>query len=252
MTDKANPNIIAKANPAKISPLPSKLSPSLSPKERLLSYILKLIVISAAVIGTILSAIAGRRYFMGGSKVFMYFTIQSNLAIALICAVESIILAKKKPISPVWSVIKFVGTVSITLTGIVFVFVLAPTMGTSAWNIQNILTHVVVPLIAVIDFFVLAPSTQIEYKNIFYVIIPPLLYAVYAGIAYIKGWEFSDGINYPYFFLNWGSPAGAFGFSKELPFMGTVWWIISLFLFLILIGFLYLKIARLIKKARTK
>ena len=168
-------------------------------------------------------------------KSFRYFTIQSNLAIALICAVESIILAQKKPISPVWSVIKFVGTVSITLTGIVFVFVLAPTMGASAWNTQNILTHVVVPLLAVIDFFVLAPSTQIEYKNIFYVILPPLLYAVSA-----------------YFFLNWGSPAGAFGFSKELPFMGTVWWILSLFLFLILIGFLYLRIARLIKKARTK
>lgn len=244
MTDKANPD--------KIPPLSQNLSPSLSPKDRLLSYILKFIVISAAVIGTILSAIAGKRYFMGGSTVFMYFTIQSNLAIALICAIESIILAQKKPISPVWSVIKFVGTVSITLTGIVFIFVLAPTMGASAWNTQNILTHVVVPLLAVIDFFVLAPSTQIEYKNIFYVIIPPLLYAVYAGIGYIKGWEFSDGINYPYFFLNWGSPAGAFGFSKELPFMGTVWWILSLFLFLILIGFLYLKIARLIKKARTK
>ncbi len=80
MTDKLNTN--------EISPL--------SPKDRLISYILKFIVISAAVLGTILSAYAGRRYFMGGSKVFMYFTIQSNLAIALICAIEFIILLQKK------------------------------------------------------------------------------------------------------------------------------------------------------------
>ena len=225
---------------------------AISQKRRLISYVLKFIVISAAVIGTILSAYAGRRFFMGGSRVFMYFTIQSNIAIAIISAIGFVMLVQNKPISPVWHVIKFVGTVSITLTGVVFGFVLAPTMGASAWNIQNILTHVVVPLIAVIDFFVIASTTQIKYKNIVYVIIPPLLYAIYAGIGYIKGWQFSDEINYPYFFLNWGSSAGAFGFSKELPFMGTVWWIISLFLFLILVGFCYLKITRLINKAGTK
>ena len=42
--------------------------------------------------------------------------------------------------------VKFVGTVSITLTGVVFGFVLAPTLGANAWNIQNTLTHLVVPL----------------------------------------------------------------------------------------------------------
>jgi len=30
--------------------------------------------------------------------------------------------------------VKFVGTVAITLTGLVFCFVLAPTMGKCAWN----------------------------------------------------------------------------------------------------------------------
>jgi hypothetical protein len=128
---------------------------------------------------------------------------------------------------------------------VVFGLVLAPTLGAAAWNLQNTLTHLVVPLVAVFDFFVIAPGARISRKNVIYVIIPPVIYAIYAGIGYVRGWEFADGINYPYFFLNWGSPAGAFGFTGDLPFMGSAWWIIALLLFLIIVGNCYLTIADL-------
>lgn len=82
----------------------------------------------------------------------------------------------------------------------------------------------------------------------FWVVVPPLLYAVYAGIGYIAGWEFMEGIHYPYFFLNWGSPAGAFGFTDGLPYMGTAWWILLLLLFLIGVGRLYLALLGIIKR----
>ena len=82
-------------------------------------------------------------------------------------------------------------------------------------------------------------------------IIPPLLYAVYAGIGYVQGWQFGPGVNYPYFFLNWGSPAGAFGFSDKLPFMGTGWWILALLVFLILVGLLYLAIVGRIRRKKS-
>ena len=225
---------------------------TISFSRKILSYCLKTIVFLAAVIGTCLSAYAGRNSFMGGSTVFMYFTIQSNIAVAIISLAGCFLLAFNKPVSKVWHVVKFVGTVSITLTGIVFCFVLAPTLKTNAWNIQNILTHVVVPLFAIADFFVIASTTQIKYRNVFYVIIPPLLYAIYAGIGYVKGWQFAEGINYPYFFLNWGSEAGAFGFTKGLPFMGSAWWILALLLFLICVGFCYLTISNCINRKCVK
>ena len=57
---------------------------------------------------------------------------------------------------------------------------------------------------------------------------------------------------YPYFFLNWGSPAGAFGFSKELPFMGCVWWIIALLIVILAVGYVYLVIIDAMKKAMAK
>lgn len=219
-----------------------------SPSQKNISLILKLTVAVSAIAGTFLSAYAGRMSFMGGTTVFMYFTIQSNIAIAIISAIGTWKMIKGDEISRVWYVIKFVGTVSITLTGFVFCFVLAPTMGALAWNIQNILTHVVVPLTAIVDFFVISPNGEYRRSDTLYVIIPPIIYACYAGIGYVRNWQFGPGINYPYFFLNWGSPAGAFGFTNELPFMGCMWWILALLIFLIVIGLLYLAIAGVIKK----
>lgn len=222
---------------------------AINKERKIISALLKLIVFVCAVVGTFLSAYAGRNTFMGGSRVFMYFTIQSNIAIAIICGIGCIYIMKNKPAGRIWTVIKLVGTVSITLTGVVFGFVLAPTLGAGAWNIQNTLTHLVVPVAAVIDFFVISPALELKGRDSLFVLIPPILYAIYAGIGYVRGWEFLEGINYPYFFLNWGSPAGAFGFSNELPFMGTAWWILALLIFLLIIGSGYIAIAKLIKKS---
>ena len=217
---------------------------------RIISYTLKLSVIISAVLGTILSATGGRAAFMGGKVVFMYFTIQSNLALALICAVGLVLLVRRARVGRAWYIIKLVGTVSITLTGAVFCFVLAPTMKGAAWNLQNILTHVIVPVCSVADYLVIAPRLPVEIRkgDVLYVTIPPLLYAVYAGIGFARGWQFSPGYNYPYFFLNWGSPAGVFSVSDKLPFVGTGWWIIALLIVLILTGCLYQAIVRLIRR----
>lgn len=221
---------------------------NLSPLQKNLSCILKIIVIASAVIGTFLSWYAGRDSFMGGRTVFMFFTIQSNIALAAICLIGLVKMLQGKPFSNLWYIIKFVGTISITLTGAVFCFVLAPTMQQGAWNIQNILTHVVVPAAGILDFFVTGISSNIKKSNDLLVIVPPVLYAIYAGIGYVRNWQFAEGCNYPYFFLNWDSPAGAFGFTDELPYMGCAWWILTLFCALLIVGMLYLLILDGLKK----
>ena len=120
----------------------------ISQTQKIISSVLKVIVFLSAVIGTFLSWYAGKGSFMGGANVFMFFTIQSNIAVALISLIGLFFVNGKKPIPQIWYIIKFAGAISITLTGAVFCFVLAPTMGDAAWNIQNILTHVVVPVAA--------------------------------------------------------------------------------------------------------
>lgn len=221
-------------------------------KNRIISVLLKTAVIVSALIGIILSALAATKTFMGGTRMFMYFTIQSNIAVALISLIGIFLLMRNRPIGTAWQVIKFVGTVSITLTGAVFTFVLAPTLGAHAWNAQNTLTHVAVPVLSIADFFVTGVYGSIQKKNIPYVILPPLAYVIYAGIAYSAGWEFFPGVNYPYFFLNWGSPAGAFGFTNGLPFMGCVWWILALLLLILAAGYLYLLILGGLKKRMNR
>ena len=216
--------------------------PGLPAKSKLVSCILKAVVIISAAVGIFLSSGAGRRAFMGGSRVFMYYTIQSNIAIAAVCLIGAVLMMRGRPVPNRWYTVKFVGTVAITLTGVVYCTMLAPLLGDAAWRLNNVLTHVVVPLAAILDLFVTGVSGSIPRRSVFLVTIPPAAYAIYAGIGYIAGWQFSDGANYPYFFLNWGSPAGAFGFTKELPFMGCVWWILVIFLFLIVIGYIYLLI----------
>ena len=220
----------------------------LSFKRKITTIILKLIVIIAALIGIILSATSSSEAFMGGSTVFMYFTIQSNIVILLIALIGLCLILVKKCIKYVWYVIKLVGTVSISLTGLVFCFVLAPTMGSGAWQMANVLTHVVVPLSAVIDFFVVGIYTKYRRIDILYVVIPPILYLIYAGIGYVADWKFTKTTNYPYFFLNWGSKAGAFGFSSKLPYIGVVWWILLLLGLVIGLGYLYLFIINKLRK----
>ena len=213
---------------------------------KIISFSSKLVVIISAIVGTILSAIASIDAFMGGSTVFMYFTIQSNILIALVCLIGIYFLFTNKN-NNIWYLIKLISTVSITLTGLVFSFVLAPTMGAEAWGIANVLTHVIVPIMAIVDFFLVGINSNYKKTDVLFVIIPPLLYALYAGIGYALDWKFTATANYPYFFLNWGSEAGAFGFSSELPFIGVVWWILLLLGLLIGLGFLYLKIINVLK-----
>lgn len=219
----------------------------MNPFQRGASFVLKLLVIISAVIGIVLSYLGGRNSFMGGAALFMYFTIQSNIAIALIELVGLILMSIKKNYTNMWHIIKYIGTVSITLTGVVFCFVLAPTLGAGAFSLSNVLTHVVVPVAAVIDFFVTGIDSQIKFRTVLFVIIPPIVYAIYAGVGYVQKWEFSPGVNYPYFFLNWGGPLGAFGLSKEFPFMGCAWWILCLLVFLLIVGCLYLLLVKLFK-----
>ncbi len=54
--------------------------------------------------------------------------------IAVICAVGLYLIVKNKKISELHYIVKYVGTVAITFTGVVFIAVRAPASGPEAWD----------------------------------------------------------------------------------------------------------------------
>ena len=205
--------------------------------QKITSLILKSIVFLSAAIGVILQAVADY-------KLLLYFTLQSNIWIAATCAVGFALMLLNKPISKWMYSVKLIFTVSITLTGVVYCSMLAPYMGAEAYSLSNTLMHVVVPLAAVADFFVCPCNVRYRWWECFTVTIPPFYYLGFAGIGYALNWDFGfGGQNYPYFFLNWGSPAGAFGFSAESPYIGVFYYVLILLVFVVGMGALYIALA---------
>lgn len=217
-----------------------------------ISLLLKIVVIFFATSGILIAVNADKTAYMGGINMFMYFTIQSNILIALICLIGVYFLFSKNKIPIWWQVVKYVGTVAITLTGFVFCFILAPSMGKIAWNIVNLFTHVIVPISAILDFFVFGIKFDMKKKSVLYTVIPPILYLIFASICFVLNIEFAPGKNYPYFFLNWKNELGAFGFSSKLPYIGCAWWIIFLLFFVVMVGLLYLFIINMLKKIENR
>lgn len=212
------------------------------------SIILKLIVAVCSIWGICLCAFDPHA-FMGGKAVWLYFTIQSNVWMALIALwglVRPLLVRQPRP--RLYSILQLAFTVSITLTGVVFCFVLAPTFGSNAFNLPNVLTHVIVPLAAVADFLLCGREYTFRTADCLYSALPALYYLGFASVGYVLRWPFGPGIHYPYFFLNWGSPAGAWGFCDGLPFMGVMYYVLIMLVSIIFVGWLYIRCAQIHKK----
>ena len=57
---------------------------------------------------------------------------------------------------------------------------------------------------------------------------------------YVLGVDFGRGEAFPYFFMNYFSPAGIFGFSKNMPYIiGSFYWIAMLVIIIVGLAVLY-------------
>ncbi|MBQ0151041.1 MAG: Pr6Pr family membrane protein [Bacteroidales bacterium] len=180
----------------------------------------------------------------------LYFTIQSNFWIAAVCMAGGVMMLKGISPGRSWSVAKMMFTISITLTGTVFCFILAPTMEGNPFTLSSCLVHVFSPLLAVVDYLVVSRCLDLRYKDALWGAVPPLYYLGFASLGYILNWQFSPGVRYPYFFLDWGSPLGAFGFSRSFPFMGVVWYAVGLLGALVAVSLLYIAASRALRAGR--
>ena len=175
-----------------------------------------------------------------------YFTQQSNVWIGVTCIIWAVLLCAKtdrEHIKYCVNVLKFIFTVSITLTGIIFCVLLAPFADFDVWTFSSVLTHVVVPIFSIADFFIQSDQPALKKTHVFLTLAPAFLYFIFAGTLCILKVDFGRGDPYPYFFFNFYSEVGLFGFKGgDLPQLGSFYWLLFMLAFILIVGFLYYRL----------
>ena len=143
-----------------------------------------------------------------------YFTELSNLFAAGVVLAQLITRSRK-----LWPV-KFAAVLSITVTFLVYLLVLAPlTPGGFIAAYQqdhyaSLMLHVITPLLTIADFLINDGCYPWNIRHYLFSIVPPLVYFVFILILSVFGVRW-HGMSAPYAFLNYAAPAGWFGFRPE-------------------------------------
>jgi hypothetical protein len=139
-------------------------------------------------------------------RYFAYFTIQSNLLVA----VSSTVLARN-PVDdrPAWRVIRLAGVVGITVTGLVHFVLLRPLLHLDGADwVADKLLHMVVPVLAVAVWAWAGPRPRIVGREAAYALAWPVAWLCWTlVIGQVDGWV-------PYPFLDAGDDGwGAVGIA---------------------------------------
>jgi hypothetical protein len=133
-----------------------------------------------------------------------YFTIQSNLLVAVV----STVLARDPAMDrPAWRVARIAGLVGITVTGLVHFFLLRPLLDLDGADwVADKLLHMVVPVLAIAAWAWVGPRPRFVVREAAYALCWPLAWLAWTlVVGQVDGWV-------PYPFLDadeegWGSVA---------------------------------------------
>ncbi|MCX5774999.1 MAG: Pr6Pr family membrane protein [Firmicutes bacterium] len=224
-------------------------------RHQLYSIIVKSLGILSGLIGLCLSFF-GINSYIDPSRLLLFFTIQSNIWILVIMAiflVYAVFEVRRGPpkIPHALRVIKYVFTIAITLTFIVFALLLSPWMPLSYLvSPSNICIHFLAPLMAMIDFLFFDQPLQTKKTTFLWGTTTPLYYLAFAMICSFSGVAFyPNGTTVPYFFLNYET----LGWFRIGPTgIGVVYWFIFLCGMVLFISWGSLKIQAKIHKPKIR
>lgn len=122
-----------------------------------------------------------------------------------------------------WYIFKFMMTIAIAVTFTLYLCFLAPTnklgfVGAYLTNgCSSLCVHAIAPLLAIVDFVLFDYRFHSSSAHIYFATIPPLAYVAYAAmLSEFAGVRWGvHAMRAPYNFLNYGAPAGWFGFAPQ-------------------------------------
>ena len=184
---------------------------------------------------------------------FTFFTQLSNLYVAAVVLLQLVSSRKH-------SVLKYTAAVSIFITFLVYLLVLAPMMpgGILAAYGQDhcasLCLHLITPALTVADFFLHDADGTRERKHLFAALIPPCIYLIFILVLGKLGVRWgAQNMAAPYLFLNYAAPAGWFGYMPQTADyttlgIGVFYCILAMLLLFILVAWVFLAIANAIGK----
>lgn len=238
----------------------SDLETKYNRRELIIGIIIKAVAVAASVYGMIRT--------IDSLKSFIYFTNLSNILIDIVLVMfiymDIRLLASEgaKDSKENWAyILKFMATISITLTFLIYLTLLAPTnekgfvMAYLCNGAGSFCVHMVTPVLAIADFILFDYRYCSTKKHALFATIPPLVYVAFVVIAATLGMRWNENMYAPYNFMNFGAKTGWFGFDlsilgAETLGIGVFYMIIVLFLIFWGIGLIYLTMKNVRRKSK--
>lgn len=185
------------------------------------------------------------------SNTYLYFTIISNLETVIIFSVFVVLrivenIKGKQIIPKPLFMLKFMITAAMTITLTVAALLLAPLKdNVYLFSMKNLSLHIIAPILAMIDFLMIDRGFEYKWKMTFLGFILPLLYLAMTLLISVKGITYSNGTNFPYYFLNYRE-LGWFNLNGGMP--GVAWWILIVAVMAFAVTYLLLAFKRAVMK----
>ena len=165
-----------------------------------------------------------------GTEIFRFFTVQSNILVA-IASVITIVFNIKIAVNdsykiPKWAyLVKYAGTVAVTVTFLTVVVFLGPLVASggeygyfSLFAKHNFILHLVTPVLAIVTFLFLERTEDFKFRYTVFGALPTVLYSfLYVPMVLTGKWE--DFYGFTFGGIMWAVPISLvvmYGFSYGL------------------------------------
>lgn len=210
----------------------------------------------------IVASIYGMTRTLSGLMFFTYFTNLSNIFVDIVLALfilqDFFLLKNGEKRKNLYYRIKFLATVSITLTFFVYMLILAPNVPAGFWaayfgnGAGSFCVHFATPVLAILDYIWFDYEFESKGKDAFFGVVPPLCYVAYVYILSAVGVRWGE-MTAPYNFLNYAATVGWFGF--DLSQMSSVTFGVGVFYMIVVLVLIFIglgKVFLMIKDVRKK
>ena len=195
-------------------------------------------------------------------KPLTYFTNLSALFAGIMCGIFLYCDIKRKTITPLMCKIKYMATISVLITCLLYALFIGPTqVGGLFAAYQNmhwssLLEHLVIPIATVIDFYISDMPYKFKLKDALLGVAPSMIYCVYAlslsfaGVTWLSSKK--EVMCMPYNFLNYKAKCGWFGMdlngiSTTTLGVGVAYFLVIFIVVFVIIGLIMLWIKNILE-----